>query len=728
MAAMTEERRPLERSKLAAIVESTFPLPIAVAFAQMRLSAEAKEMQPLAGLLDATVRHLAIVSANDALAGSAISEGRTALVAAIDNFKKPLPPAKWLEVLRLSLRALDQEERKPIVPGLDDWFRANARKLEEAVELRLRGRADYTELARMVLHLLATLALLRDTRLAWIDRSSKNLGMHTALLLWLDGVQSAKGAMVLSEPVETDLVYVIAPGSRTLLSLEPLYRVARCPECTETHLFQLDERRRAELRFTAVGFGHHMNVADRPPSLRRFLRGHRGRRQLDRLVIPLERTPPTFARGEVVGKRHRIQRVLRDAGLGHRYEAADQVTHRTVALEVLPHRLVRDPTIIERVCKESAEAKSLSHAHLVPILDEGVDGGDHYLAVELPTGWPIENGGRALDVSELPKPVSAKVALAIAKQALEGLAFLHGRGIVHGDVKPSSLLLFNGGVVKIGDYAFSKARASILVNLTGQTADPKYMSPEQAEGDLEIDARADLYSLGALLDELIGDRRNAPAVLADAIAKALENDPDRRHLSAPIFLEALEPGRRALATSGQNVAGAWFEILESREPTLRPGDRIPLPENRVATIGGDKCTIAIAGLPAMAAILQWSENDRAFTIRHGGLSPTIPIHTTVDGQVLPHFEDAAPYVVHDRTAIVVQSLGRPILSVTFRIAPSAPPAPALAPSPAPAQSSSFVKFRCHHCDAQHLIARAKLRARTTKTHCKRCSKEIFIVV
>ena len=103
---------------------------------------------------------------------------------------------------------------------------------------------------------------------------------------------------------------MIAPGSRALLSLDPLYRVLRCPACSATHLFQLDEKTRGELRFTAVGIGHRVVVKDRPPSLRRFLRGHRGRRLVDHLSIPLDRTAATFSHGEVVGKRHRIQRAL----------------------------------------------------------------------------------------------------------------------------------------------------------------------------------------------------------------------------------------------------------------------------------------------------------------------------------------------------------------------------------------------------------------------------------
>src|SRR5262249_19957828 len=140
---------------------------------------------------------------------------------------------------------------------------------------------------------------------------------------------------------------------------------------------------------------------------------------------------------------YRVLREIGRGGMGVVYEAEHVALRRRVALKVLPPGLARDPARLERFRREARAAARLHHTHIVPLFEAGQDRGLCLLAMQL-----ID--GRGLD--QLPGPVAPREAARLAAQAADALAYAHGQGVVHRDVKPGNLLLDAAGNVWVTDF------------------------------------------------------------------------------------------------------------------------------------------------------------------------------------------------------------------------------------------------------------------------------------
>lgn len=217
-------------------------------------------------------------------------------------------------------------------------------------------------------------------------------------------------------------------------------------------------------------------------------------------------------------------------GMGVVYKAKDTRLQRFVALKFLPDEVARDPRTLTRFRREAQLASSLNHPNICTIHDIGEQDGQCFIAMELLEGQTLQTriGGRAL-------PLEAFLNLAL--QIADALEAAHKRGIVHRDLKPSNIFVTDRGDAKLLDFGLAKhARpessaddaATISGSLTtvGQVVGTiAYMSPEQAQ-DKDVDARSDIFSLGAVLYEMATGRRafpgDSPAV---AIAEILRSEP-----------------------------------------------------------------------------------------------------------------------------------------------------------------------------------------------------------
>jgi eukaryotic-like serine/threonine-protein kinase len=185
------------------------------------------------------------------------------------------------------------------------------------------------------------------------------------------------------------------------------------------------------------------------------------------------------------------------------FKAKQLSLDRTVAIKVLPKRLSENPEFVERFYREGKAAARLNHANIVQAYDVGESGGYHYFVMEFIDGQTV------YDLIADGRPMAEKDALQIILQTARALLHAHNLGLIHRDVKPKNLMLTKAGDVKLadmglaremGDYATATAEAGRAYGT------PYYISPEQIRGDINIDARADIYGLGATFYHMVTGR------------------------------------------------------------------------------------------------------------------------------------------------------------------------------------------------------------------------------
>ena len=208
----------------------------------------------------------------------------------------------------------------------------------------------------------------------------------------------------------------------------------------------------------------------------------------------------TLDEGQRLADRFVIQRALGTGGMGAVYLASDERLGEQVALKIMHGMALLDPAAGDRLRREASAARRISHANVVKIHDVGEDGGHVFLSMEYVEGQSLkELIGRhgVLPVERVRNYVS---------EICIGLAAAHAQGVVHRDLKPANVLVTPDQRVKIIDFGLAR-----IANLEGMTATgmllgtPEYMAPEQIRGG-NIDARTDLYSLGALTYHLLTGR------------------------------------------------------------------------------------------------------------------------------------------------------------------------------------------------------------------------------
>ncbi len=255
--------------------------------------------------------------------------------------------------------------------------------------------------------------------------------------------------------------------------------------------------------------------------------------------------PMTLSAGTRLGP-YEILSPLGAGGMGEVYRARDTRLQRDVAIKVLPERVAKDPEALARFEREARTVSQLSHPHIGAVYDVGREGDTEYLVMEL-----LE--GEMLSERLLRGPLPLEDVLRFGRQIAQALDAAHRRGVVHRDLKPGNIMLTKSGV-KLLDFGLARALAPSSDALThAATAAPNltqdgfilgtvgYMSPEQAEGR-EIDARSDIFALGAVLYEMVTGRRAFEGgSRAATLSAVLTSQPPPIRSVRPEMPAAIEP-------------------------------------------------------------------------------------------------------------------------------------------------------------------------------------------
>jgi len=240
-------------------------------------------------------------------------------------------------------------------------------------------------------------------------------------------------------------------------------------------------------------------------------------------------------------------------GMGAVYRARQKELDRLVAVKILPPGLADDPSFSDRFSREAKALARLNHPNIVTIHDFGQTDGLYFFVMQYVDGVNLR---QLLDAGR----IAPREALAIVPQVCDALQFAHDHGIVHRDIKPENILLDRRGHVTVADFGLAKivGREVSAPPADSQSAPqttqgteagrvvgtPQYMAPEQVEHPTEVDHRADIYSLGVVLYQMLTGELPSKFIeppskkvlidvrLDEVVMRALEHDPQRRYQHA----------------------------------------------------------------------------------------------------------------------------------------------------------------------------------------------------
>jgi serine/threonine-protein kinase len=272
----------------------------------------------------------------------------------------------------------------------------------------------------------------------------------------------------------------------------------------------------------------------------------------------------TLPLGRHLLNRYRLEKVIGRGGTATVYRGFDPLMERIVAIKTFPPHILGTETTKEQFTTEVRVIGQLEHPHILPIYDCGHEGDTPFIVMRF-----ADNGSLGNELSK-GLPTLDRVA-EVFDQVARGLDYAHQRGMVHRDIKPQNVLVEASGDLYIGDFSLAILMSAKQESESQQTTTGTayYMSPEQCRG-LPVDARSDIYSLGAMLYEMTtGKRPYEGANWAEIVVKVLQDDPPLPRSLNPhipdgvqdVILKAMERESRERFTSAREMARALNDSI-----------------------------------------------------------------------------------------------------------------------------------------------------------------------
>jgi len=278
----------------------------------------------------------------------------------------------------------------------------------------------------------------------------------------------------------------------------------------------------------------------------------------------------TLKRGQTLADRYTVIEVIGRGGMGCIYRVRDETLGEHVALKTLLPQFVQNKVVVERFFNEARIARHLSHPNIIRVHDIGLAGDVIYISMELLEGDSLRGVLDALPAGEY---LPIETALQIMGDLCAALEYAHQQTI-HRDIKPENVMIAPDGSVKLMDFGISKLMSSMHLTAASMVmGTPMYMSPEQLKDSRDVDARADVFSVGVVLYELLTGnlptgipkpasqvRRGAPPELDAIVQKCVEPNREHRYNTAIELRDALlrvpvRSGHQTITTPAPRAGG-----------------------------------------------------------------------------------------------------------------------------------------------------------------------------